>query len=176
MVQSLERRAACPWDLLISYPELFLLQKLAFLNVPIPSMKFLLFFYFLIEITSKDFLESLSGLVCRNYLLFLWEKYLLVILFLGLKHVFPKGSYVFHLSFCSKYAVRFCSVKPKPFLYKFIFKAVFNLEAYWDHLFFNEELCLQYVIIAKIDDTVLSCFLLFQMICKIIPLLLQNTK
>lgn len=86
-------------------------------------------FCFLIQITSKDFLESLSGLVCRNDLLFLWEKYFLVTSFLGVRAIFPKDSYVFHLLFCSEGAVRFYSVKPKLFLYKFGLKVhVFYVE------------------------------------------------
>jgi len=80
-------------------------------------------FHFLIQITSKDFLELLSGLVCRNDLLFLWEKYFLV-MFLGVRVRFSKDSYVFHLLFCSEGVVRFYSVKPKLFLYRFGLKAL----------------------------------------------------
>lgn len=64
-------------------------------------------FYFLIQTTSKDFLESLSGLVCRNDLLYLWEKCFLVMLFTGERTIFPEDCYVFRLLFCPEDIVRF---------------------------------------------------------------------
>lgn len=65
-------------------------------------MKFLLILYFLIQITSKECLESLSRLVLRNNLLFLWEKYFLVVLFSVVTDIFPKDSHIFYLFFCSE--------------------------------------------------------------------------
>lgn len=64
-------------------------------------------FYFLIQTTSKDFLESLPGLVCRNDLLYLWEKCFLVMLFTGERAIFPEDCYVFQLLFCPEDIVKF---------------------------------------------------------------------
>lgn len=64
-------------------------------------------FYFLIRTTSKDFLESLSGLVCRNDLLYWREKCFLVTLFTGERAIFPEDCYVFQLLFCPEGIVRF---------------------------------------------------------------------
>lgn len=47
-------------------------------------------FYFLIQTISKDFIESLSGLICRNDLLYLGGKCFLVVLFTGERAIFPK--------------------------------------------------------------------------------------
>lgn len=68
--------------------------------------------------------------ISLNNLLFLWEKYFLV-LFSDIGALFSKDGNVFYL-FWSEYVVRFYSVKPTFFLYTFCLKAflVFYLETY----------------------------------------------
>lgn len=48
----------------------------------------------------------------------------LVTLFSGVRAIFPKDGYVFHLLFCSEDVARFYPVKLKSFLYKFGLKAL----------------------------------------------------
>lgn len=64
-------------------------------------------FYFLIQTTSKDFFESLSGLVCSDDVLYLWEKCSLVMLLTGERAIFPEDCYVFQLLFCPEDILRF---------------------------------------------------------------------
>lgn len=64
-------------------------------------------FYFLIQTTSKGFLESLPGLVCSNDVLYLREKCSLVMLLTGERAIFPEDCYVFRLLFCPEDIVRF---------------------------------------------------------------------